>query len=145
MSSVDRPSVGVAVIIWRGGKAIFYKRRGSHGENMWSVPGGHLEFGESWEECAKREALEEIGVTLKNIRYLATTNDIFESDNKHYISIWVEADLDQGEPRSMEPDKVVDVQWHSIQALPSPLFEPCWTNLKKSKPELFAPNPSQQR
>ena len=138
MSNSPRPGVGVAIFIWRDGKFIMYERRGSHGHGTWSIPGGHLEFGESWEDCAAREAMEEVGVSIKNIRFMAVTNDIFPKEDKHYISIWMEADLAEGEPRSMEPDKVIGLEWHAFKDLPTPLFEPCWTNLRKIKSEIFA-------
>lgn len=136
--STSRPSVGVAVFIWRDGKIILFERRGSHGHGRWSVPGGHLEFGETWEDCARREAMEELGVEIKNLRFLAVTNDIFPEEEKHYISIWMEADWAANEPESKEPEKVIGVGWHSLNDLPAPLFEPCWQNLRKIKPELFA-------
>jgi 8-oxo-dGTP diphosphatase len=125
-TSNQRPGVGVAVLIWRGGKVLFYERRGSHGHGTWSVPGGHLEFGESWEACAAREAKEEVGVDITNIRFLAVTNDVFTADNKHYVSIWLEADWAGGEPKSMEPEKVIDLEWRELDNLPAPLFQPCW-------------------
>jgi 8-oxo-dGTP diphosphatase len=138
MNNLARPSVGVAILIWKDGKVVMYERRGSHGHGTWSIPGGHLEFGETWEECARREAMEEVGVKVKNIRLLGATNDIFPEEDKHYVSIWMEADLVGGEePRSMEPGKVIGVELRSLKDLPSPLFEPCWTNLRKLKPELF--------
>ncbi len=133
-----RPSVGVAALIWKDGKILLYERAGSHGHGTWSIPGGHLEYGESWEECIRREVMEEVGVALKNVRYLATTNDIFAGDSKHYISIWMEADLPDGEePRSMEPEKVIRLTWSDLKHLPEPLFQPSWNNLRKLMPELF--------
>lgn len=39
---------------------------------MWSLIGGGIDDGESPEQAAKREALEEIGVRIENLRYLAT-------------------------------------------------------------------------
>lgn len=129
--------VGLAVLVWRDDKIIFFKRRGSHGHGTWSVPGGHLEFGESWEECASREIMEEVGSKIKNIRLLAATNDFFPKEDKHYITIWMKADWKSGEPRSMEPEKVTNVEWRGLHDLPSPLFEPCWSNLRKIKPDLF--------
>jgi 8-oxo-dGTP diphosphatase len=133
----ERPKVGTAVFIWRDGKFLMYRRRGSHASGKVSVPGGHLEFGESWEDCVAREALEEVGVTIKNIRFLAVTNDILKDDDKHYISVWMTADWASGKPRIMEPDKVEELSWHTFQDLPDNLFEPCWSNLRAAKPELF--------
>lgn len=138
MTDNRRPSVGVAALIWRDGKILLYERAGSHGHGTWSIPGGHLEYGESWEECIRREVMEEIGVTLKNVRFLAVTNDIFARDDKHYVSIWMEADLDEGEPRCMEPEKIIRLAWSDLKDLPEPLFQPCWDNLRALKPELFA-------
>ncbi|HSX29753.1 MAG TPA: NUDIX domain-containing protein [Candidatus Saccharimonadales bacterium] len=133
-----RPGVGVCVLVWRDGKVIIFKRRGSHGANTWAIPAGHLEFGESWEACARREALEEVGVEIKNVHFLAVTNDVLAADHKHYISIWLTADWAANEPRSKEPDKIAEVQWCRLHSLPAPLFEPFWSNLRAIKPELFA-------
>ncbi len=132
--------VGVACFVWKDGQILMQQRYGAHGEGTWSVPGGHLEFGEGLEDCASREVLEETGVQINNVRFLALTNDIFQEKGKHYISIWMEADWFSGEPQITEPDKCKNVNWQSISKLPSPLFEPCWDNLRKVKPELFKQN-----
>ncbi len=138
VSEHTRPTVGIGVLIWRDGKVLISKRVSSHGAGTWSIPGGKLEHGESWEACAARETKEETGVKLKNIRFLAATNDIFISDNKHFVSIWMQADWAANEPQILEPEKHADLRWASLDDLPKPLFEPCWTNLRKIKPELFA-------
>lgn len=51
-------------------------------------PGGHLEYGESFAECAKREVLEETGLEVGNVKFLAATNDVF-GEGKHYVTIFV--------------------------------------------------------
>jgi 8-oxo-dGTP diphosphatase len=51
-------------------------------------PGGHLEYGESFAECAKREVLEETGLEVGNIKFLVATNDVF-GEGKHYVTIFV--------------------------------------------------------
>jgi 8-oxo-dGTP diphosphatase len=131
------PKVGVGVFVWKDGKFLMGKRRGSHGHDTWSIPGGHLEFGESWEECAKREVMEESGLIIENVRFLAATNDLFKKDGKHYATIWVYSDWKSGKPQITEPDTWIEQQWRTFKTLPSPLFEPCWTNLRAAKPELF--------
>lgn len=139
-----RPNVGVGVFVWRDGKVIVYRRAGSHGASTWTLPGGHLEYSESWEDTARREVREEVGVEITNVRFLTATNDIFKEDCKHYVSIWVESDWLAGEPTSMEPGKVIDVQWRSLDDLPTPLFEPCWANIRKALPDYFARSSTQK-
>lgn len=136
--AINNPKVGVGVFVWKDGKFLMGKRKGSHGHDTWSIPGGHLEFNESWAECALREVMEETGMTANNVRFLAATNDLFPEDKKHYVTIWVECDWVSGEPTITEPDKWVDQEWQTFKTLPSPLFEPCWMNLKEAKPELFS-------
>lgn len=131
------PRVGVGVFIWRDGKFLIGQRLGAHGADTWSIPGGKLEYGESWEETAIREVFEETGLTVGNSRLVTITNDIYEADRKHFVSIWVDTDWISGEPIVTEPDKWVDPTWVTFQTLPTPLFEPNWTNLRAAKPELF--------
>jgi 8-oxo-dGTP diphosphatase len=130
------PKVGVACFVWKDGKFLIGKRIGKHGKNTWSVPGGHLELGESWEEAARREVMEESGMEITNVRFLVVTNDIFES-GKHYISIWLEADWLANDPSITEPDIWIEQKWLDFRCLPSPLFEPCWQNLRLTRPDLF--------
>ena len=74
---MERPKVGVGVIIVKEGKILLGKRKNAHGEGTWCPPGGHLELGESYEECAKRETFEETGLQIKNLQFITATNDIF--------------------------------------------------------------------
>ena len=62
------PRVGVGVIVIKEVKVLLGKRKNSHGHGSWSFCGGHLEFGEGIEECARREAFEEAGISIKNLR-----------------------------------------------------------------------------
>lgn len=127
-----RPSVGFGVYILRNGKVLLGRRKNSHGEGAWCATGGHLEFGESFEEGAKRETLEEAGIKIKNIRVGGTTNDIFEKEKKHYVTIALIADWDSGEATMMEPDKWNEWGWFEWDNLPDPLFLP-FQNLLKQK------------
>ena len=65
MSNVVR--VGVAVIIKHQNTILLGERIGAHGANTWATPGGHLEFGESVEQCAIREVFEETGLKLLSL------------------------------------------------------------------------------
>lgn len=120
----QRPGVGVGVIVIKDGKVLLLRRTSSHGEGTWCFPGGHLEFNESIENCAKRESLEESGVTIKNLRFVNITNDIFKEEKKHYITIFMVSDWESGEAKIMEPDKITDMGWFEWNDLPKPLFLP---------------------
>jgi 8-oxo-dGTP diphosphatase len=121
---MDRPQVGLAVIVERGGQVLLLKRKGSHGEGTWAPPGGHVEFGESLEECAVRETLEETGVVIGEVEFIAITNDLFPSERKHYLTVWVEATYLSGQAAVAYPDKVAQVSWVSWDSLPEQLFIP---------------------
>jgi 8-oxo-dGTP diphosphatase len=119
--------VGVGVLICRGGRVLLGRRRGSHGAGTWAPPGGHLEFGESAEACARREAAEETGLVLGDVARGPYTVDAFPAEGKHYVTLFTvtrDDDRTAGEPRVREPDKVDAWEWHAWDALPEPLFAP---------------------
>lgn len=130
--SINRPQVGVGVFVVKDGKFLMGQRRGSHGEGTWSVPGGHLEFGESPETTASREVFEETGLKIANIAFLAMTNDIFRQEQKHYVTLWMQSDWESGDPMITEPDKFIDQGWFDLETLPSPLFLP-WEQLLRDE------------
>jgi 8-oxo-dGTP diphosphatase len=100
------------------------ERIGSHGSHTWATPGGHLELGESIEQCAKREVLEETGLVVESFTKLGFTNDIFEQEGKHYVTLFVLAECTQGAPQVTEPNKCLQWKWRSLDDLPQPLFLP---------------------
>jgi len=119
-----RPGVGVGVFVKRDGKVLIQKRIGSHGEGTWSLPGGHLEYGETPEQTAIRETKEEVNVDIKNVKVVGITNDFMPDYEKHYITIFVEAEYGGGDPSINEPNKTTDVRWCEIDNLPEPMFIP---------------------
>ncbi len=117
----ERPKVGLAVFIVKDDKILLYNRPSKNAGGTWGTPGGHLEFGETWEECAKRETMEEAGIELKNVRFWTVTNDIF--DGKHYITLFMLAEYNYGKMMEMW-------DWYTWDNLPRPLF-PSIENLIK--------------
>ena len=134
--AVNLPRVGVGVFVWKDGKFLMGQRVGKHGQGSWSVPGGWLEYRESFDACAKREIREETGMEITNVRFMALTNNIFEDEDIHSLTIWLESDWVSGEPTILEPDKFIDQAWFTFKNLPSPLFMP-WEPLKEVRPDLF--------
>lgn len=124
--------VGVGVFVFKNGKFIMLQRKGAHGAGSWSVPGGHLEYGESFEDTAIREVKEETNLDITNVRFGAITNDFFQEENKHYVTVWMISDWAAGEEYITEPEKCVAQAWHDFSNLPSPLFLP-WNQLLGSE------------
>jgi len=128
----QRPLVGVAVVVYRDNKFLLGKRKNSHGAGCWQFPGGHLEFKESLEECARRELFEETGITIRNIRFGPFTNDFFEQEQKHYVTLFVVADHESGEATVREPEKCACWGWFAPDRLPQPLFLPIQNLIKRN-------------
>lgn len=88
MSSRPVPAVGAVII--RDNHILLVKRGSAPSYGKWSVPGGHVELGETMEEALKREVLEETGIDI-NITRLAGAYDLIVRNEKnieyHYVII----------------------------------------------------------
>ena len=111
-------------MIMKDGKVLLGKRKGSHGEGEYSFPGGHLEYMESFGECARRETREECGIEIDNIRFQFLSN-VIKYAPKHYVHIGLTADYKNGEPKVLELEKCESWDWYAIDDLPQPIFEMC--------------------
>lgn len=134
-----RPISGIAVFIMRKqGSFLFGLRLGSHGHRKskafpnyvpalllttftetWGLPGGHLEYKESFEECAARETLEETGLQIHNTKFLTTTNDFHEKEQRHGVTMFMTAELVDANATAviMEPTKCGEWRWQSFQPI----------------------------
>lgn len=118
----QRPLVGVGVMIFKDGKVLLGKRKGSHAAGRYASPGGHMEHMESFEECAKRETMEECGIEIQNIRFQYLFN-LKNYAPKHYVHVGLLADWKSGKPQVLEPEKCESWDWYSVDNLPEPSME----------------------
>jgi 8-oxo-dGTP diphosphatase len=103
------------------------------------MPGGKLEFGESFEEGARREVLEETGMHVKKVRVICVNNDKIAT--AHFVTIGLFSDDFTGEPKVMEPDEITEWHWFSLDQLPSPLYFPSAEVLENYREKKFYRTP----
>lgn len=113
-------NVGAGVVIIKDGKTLLARRQGSHAEGQWGSMGGKVEFGET-PAAAVREAQEELGIVVGNLRFITCMS--MKKGDEHYIDISFVGELLRGEPTIMEPHKIAEIGWFSLDALPSPLYD----------------------
>lgn len=131
-SNHSRPQVGIGVIIKKKNKILLLKRSQSvsHGKGQWSFPGGHLEFGEKPEEAAQREVFEETGLRIKDLKLVSVSNNLYPKENKHYVTLAIQGKYVSGKPEIKESQNCTQIDWFTLQNLPSPLFPSIRTALE---------------
>ncbi len=123
MSESVRVGIGV-IIVNEQQKILIGKRIGSPAPYH-SIPGGHIERGETFEHAAIREIQEETNLIIEEPRVIAVTNNLktFHNSGKHYISIILVAEQWHGQLQNKEPHKCTKWQWVDPTALPQPHFD----------------------
>lgn len=124
--------VGFGVMILHKGKILLGQRHVDpekadselHGEGTWTMPGGKLHFGESFEQGAAREVLEETGIVIdqKDLKVIAINNDM--NEHAHFITLGLLYEGEVAEPKVMEPDEITRWEWFPVESLPEPIFFP---------------------
>lgn len=127
----------------RGGKILLGKRHpdpdkadsvfGSAGE--WSLPGGKLEWGETFEQGAIREVKEETGIAIKNPQVISVHN--CKNERAHFMTVGLIAKKWRGEAKVMEPDEVTEWKWFSLKKLPFPRYFPSFQVIENFKRKKF--------
>lgn len=114
---------GTAAIIRKDGYMLMLLRHGADGSGKWSVPGGWMESGETPQEAAVRETMEETGIVVKPVGEPGVITFTAE-DGSWIVDLFVECEHVSGLPMVLEPDKCKDVTWVHEDVLPSPLYAP---------------------
>ena len=121
---------GCGVIVMRDGKILLGLRNDDpllanselHEEGTWTMPGGNIEYGETFEEAGIREAKEETGILVKDLEVICVQTD--KNEYAHYISVGMIAHNFVGEPSVMEPNEIIKWEWFELEKLPKNIFSP---------------------
>jgi 8-oxo-dGTP diphosphatase len=105
------------------------------GEGTWSLPGGKLDWGETFEEGAIRETKEETGLTIFNPKVISVHN--CKNEHAHFMTVGLLAERYEGEPQVMEPDEMTKWEWFDLDKLPQPGYFPSYEVIENYKQGQF--------
>jgi ADP-ribose pyrophosphatase len=117
--SFKAPQVAVGAIVFKEEKILLVKRNKAPHKDLWAIPGGSVEHGETLQEAAEREVREETGLNIKAGKPIYTF-DLIERDNAgnvrfHYVIVDLEAEYISGELRPA--DDALDARWFTPESL----------------------------
>ena len=115
----SQPVVAVGAIVFRNNRVLLVRRGQPPSRDLWAIPGGRVELGETLQEAAEREILEETGITIK-AQTPVYTFDYIERDGSasprfHYVIIDLTADYVAGE--IMAGDDAAEARWIAADEL----------------------------
>lgn len=109
----DQPGISMAIITAEG-KALMIRRREREGKLLWAFPGGGIEPGETAEQAAVRETLEEVALEVKAVRVLG--DRVHPQTGRHMT--YVACELLDGEARVADSDEIADLAWIGHDQIP---------------------------
>jgi len=112
----------VIVHIVQGDKILLHYKKRGHGAGKWNGVGGKIENGETPEDCAKREAVEEMKADVENLRMLGRIK-FYDVKGEDWIVYVFRAEI-VGEPKESEESKP---KWFSLKEIP---YEDMWEDDK---------------
>ena len=122
MPDISQPRVGVGVLLTDNhGRVLLTLRKRPPEAGCWSIVGGKVDLFETLEQCAIREAREEVGVEISLRSLLCVTDHCLPGENQHWVSPAYLGQILSGKATNCEPAKTHEVRWFSINELPSNL------------------------
>jgi ADP-ribose pyrophosphatase YjhB (NUDIX family) len=137
MSKTYKIGTGCGVMIMKDNKILLGKRHDDpekadselHGDGQWCIPGGKLDFKETFTKAVKREAKEETDIDVEEVELVSLCSDIVE--DAHFVTAGFISTKFHGEPKVMEPDEIVKWEWFDVNDLPTPMYDPSHKVIKQ--------------
>ena len=123
-----------AAVIVHDGRVLMIRRRVAEGELSWQFPAGGIEAGETAEDAAVRETVEETGLTVKAVKVLGER--VHPKTGRHMS--YVACGLLAGTAHVADAEELAEVAWAAHGELsgyvPYGLFEPVQAYLDTELP-----------
>ena len=112
----ELPQIAVGAVVFNSaGDILLVKRKNEPSKNMWTIPGGRIQAGETLKQAVEREIFEETALKIKAGEITYTFELIEKKDDGeikfHYIIIDFDADYISGEPQA--DDDALETGWIS--------------------------------
>ncbi|SRR5258708_4306007 len=115
---IDFIGVGVGAAIFSKEKKLLLGLRGKEANNergKWEIPGGSVEFGETFEQELIREVMEEVGIEIEILALLGISNHIIPDENQHWVAPTFICIIKKGTPQICEPHKCDAIGWYTLE------------------------------
>ncbi len=113
----DHQHLGVTVVVRDyQGRVLLGRRKNSYHQGWWGMPGGRLEVGETLIDAARRELLEETGLSAEKLLYVGVVRD--GQDGYDFIHFTFVCESYSGELTLREPEKCEGWEWIAPESVP---------------------------
>ena len=142
------PTVRVSVVIFDDQGRLLLVKHKKRTKHLWVLPGGRLEYGESFFECARREVKEETGLIVEPERIIFLSEAIAPDRSRHVVNVFVKAKVSGGVLKVGDEEILDACQYMEMEKLNGGLkiFPPvaseletfasgnsAWENIEKNK------------
>ena len=129
------PRVAVGAVVFKDGCVLLVRRGQPPAEDLWAIPGGSVEIGETLREAAEREILEETDIQIRASKPIYTF-DVIDRDSAgkvrfHYVIVDLAADYVGGEPAP--GDDALEARWVSAKEIKDLEVSPATLKLLNTK------------
>jgi len=128
------PTTRISVIVVVDGKILLVKHQKGP-RQYWVLPGGRLEYGETFQECAVREMLEETNLHVEVQDFVFLSEAIAPDRSRHIVNIYVTAKVLSGELKLGDEPVLAGVEYKSLDEIDQlTLFPPIGKTVIESLP-----------
>jgi len=117
------PQIRVGLVIIQDGRLLLVQHR-KMGRSYWLLPGGRLDFGETLEECARRELMEETNLEIKLKDFLFINESIPEDRHRHIVNLYFEAEVIGGNLKKGNEEILQEVRFFSLNEIEELILYP---------------------
>ena len=131
----DHPRLAVGAVVFKDEHVLLVRRGQPPAEDLWAIPGGSVEIGETLQDAAEREIHEETGIRIRAAEPIYTF-DVIERDKTgsirfHYVIVDLSAEYVSGELTA--GDDAIDARWVSADEISNLAVSSTTLQLLKTK------------